>query len=76
MLLMKTLRTVKLILKVWDLHASLTKGGLYMLDFTWKVFSETGNIDTYLLFKELQVEKQEVTELVEEELAKVDFPIL
>ncbi|WP_374721688.1 YqzL family protein [Peribacillus tepidiphilus] len=46
-----------------------------MLDFTWKVFSETGNIDTYLLFKELQVEKQEVTELVEEELAKVDFPI-
>ncbi|WP_153123399.1 YqzL family protein [Peribacillus tepidiphilus] len=47
-----------------------------MLDFTWKVFSETGNIDTYLLFKELQVEKQEVTELVEEELAKVDFPIL
>ena len=28
-----------------------------MLDFTWKVFTQTGNIDTYLLFKELEKEK-------------------
>ncbi|MFC7372541.1 YqzL family protein [Fictibacillus iocasae] len=27
-----------------------------MKDFTWKVFCETGNIDTYLLFKELESE--------------------
>lgn len=25
-----------------------------MLDITWKVFSETGNIETYLLLKELE----------------------
>ncbi|WP_077616422.1 YqzL family protein [Caenibacillus caldisaponilyticus] len=25
-----------------------------MLDFTWKVFCMTGNIDTYLLYKELE----------------------
>ncbi|AXM89779.1 MULTISPECIES: YqzL family protein [Anoxybacillus] len=30
-----------------------------MLDFTWKLFSQTGNIDTYLLFKELERETQE-----------------
>jgi YqzL-like protein len=46
-----------------------------MLDFTWKVFSQTGNIDTYLLFKELQVERQEGPDLIQEELAEVDFPI-
>ncbi len=25
-----------------------------MLDFSWKVFSITGNVDTYLLLKELE----------------------
>ncbi|MGC4375994.1 YqzL family protein [Fictibacillus sp. Mic-4] len=25
-----------------------------MKEFTWKVFCETGSIDTYLLFKELE----------------------
>ncbi|MRG86625.1 YqzL family protein [Salinibacillus xinjiangensis] len=25
-----------------------------MIDFTWKVFSQTGNIETYLLMKELE----------------------
>ncbi|KGX93590.1 hypothetical protein N781_11225 [Pontibacillus halophilus JSM 076056 = DSM 19796] len=25
-----------------------------MLDFTWKVFSQTGNIETYLLLKEME----------------------
>jgi hypothetical protein len=28
-----------------------------VLDFTWKVFSMTGNIDTYLLLKELETDK-------------------
>ncbi|MFD2630859.1 YqzL family protein [Oceanobacillus kapialis] len=27
-----------------------------MIDLTWKVFSQTGNIETYLLMKELENE--------------------
>ncbi|SEM29612.1 YqzL-like protein [Mesobacillus persicus] len=46
-----------------------------MLDFTWKVFSQTGNIDTYLLFKELEQETREIPENQEEELAQMDFPL-
>jgi hypothetical protein len=45
-----------------------------MLDFTWKVFSQTGNVDTYLLFKEIEVERQERPEN-DDELATVDFPV-
>jgi hypothetical protein len=39
-----------------------------MMDFTWKVFCMTGNIDTYLLFKELkgEVDHQENQSDVEE----------
>lgn len=29
-----------------------------MKDITWKMFCETGNIDTYLLFKELESEDE------------------
>ncbi|MDG5470845.1 YqzL family protein [Jeotgalibacillus sp. ET6] len=25
-----------------------------MLDFTWEVFSQTGNVELYLLFKEIE----------------------
>ncbi|MDF0727210.1 YqzL family protein [Cytobacillus sp. S13-E01] len=46
-----------------------------MLDFTWKVFSSTGNIDTYLLFKQLEQEKEDGPDSQEEELAEMDFPI-
>lgn len=46
-----------------------------MLDFTWKVFSQTGNIDTYLLFKELEKDNQELPGSQDEVLAEVDFPI-
>ncbi|MFZ3588191.1 YqzL family protein [Bacillus sp. DJP31] len=46
-----------------------------MLHFTWKVFSETGNIDTYLLFKELEKEHETRTEDFNEELAEIDSPI-
>lgn len=53
----------------------LMKGGVSMLDFTWKVFSQTGNIDTYLLFKELEQETREIPENQEEELAQMDFPL-
>lgn len=45
-----------------------------MLDFTWKVFSNTGNIDTYLLFKQLEQEKEE-PDIQDDELAEADFPI-
>ncbi|WP_084028950.1 YqzL family protein [Bacillus sp. J33] len=46
-----------------------------MMDFTWKVFSQTGNIDTYLLFKELEKETQEIPGNNDDELAEADFPI-
>lgn len=46
-----------------------------MLDFTWKVFSQTGSIDTYLLFKELEKENDGGPDSGEDELAEVDFPI-
>jgi hypothetical protein len=46
-----------------------------MLDFTWKVFSETGNIDTYLIFKELEQDKEVGPESHDVELAEVNFPI-
>lgn len=45
-----------------------------MLDFTWKVFSSTGNIDTYLLFKEIEKEKTEIPD-DPDELAGIDFPV-
>ncbi|MEN2765955.1 YqzL family protein [Ornithinibacillus xuwenensis] len=31
-----------------------------MIDFAWKLFSQTGNIETYLLMKELENESQEL----------------
>ncbi|WP_019242630.1 MULTISPECIES: YqzL family protein [Bacillus] len=46
-----------------------------MLDFTWSIFKETGNIDTYLLFKEIQLDQPDPCENVEEELADMNFPI-
>ena len=45
-----------------------------MLDFTWKIFSETGSIDTYLLFKEIEKDRTEIPEQ-EDELARRDVPI-
>lgn len=47
-----------------------------MLDFTWKVFLQTGNVDTYLLLKELEKENQEIPESQDSELTEIDFPIL
>ncbi|CAM3106677.1 YqzL family protein [Sporolactobacillus spathodeae] len=40
-----------------------------MLDFTWKVFCMTGNIDSYLLMKEIEMDqdKQLPKELEQEE---------
>ncbi|MDR0126863.1 MULTISPECIES: YqzL family protein [Bacillus] len=47
-----------------------------MLNFTWNVFSQTGSVDTYLLFKELEKENLERPDGLEEEIARFDFPIL
>ncbi|MBE6183955.1 YqzL family protein [Heyndrickxia ginsengihumi] len=46
-----------------------------MLEFTWKVFADTGNIDTYLLFKELERERQGELQNSDEEHSEIDFPI-
>ncbi|WP_110111378.1 YqzL family protein [Bacillus sp. CGMCC 1.16541] len=47
-----------------------------MLDFTWKVFSNTGNVDTYLLFKEIEQEGFETPEAyINEEIQNLDLPI-
>ncbi|MEI4789296.1 YqzL family protein [Bacillus sp. FJAT-53060] len=47
-----------------------------MLNFTWNVFSQTGSVDTYLLFKELEKENLERPDVLKEEIARLDFPIL
>jgi hypothetical protein len=44
-----------------------------VLDLTWKVFSRTGNIETYLLMKEIEKEYQETEG--NEELAEADSPL-
>lgn len=44
-----------------------------MLQFTWKLFSETGNIDTYLLYKEIEKEMEETPETEEDLLANIDL---
>ncbi|WP_151705862.1 YqzL family protein [Weizmannia acidilactici] len=46
-----------------------------MLEFTWKVFADTGNIDTYLLFKELERDRQKERQESEEDPAEADFPV-
>ncbi|MCF6408524.1 MULTISPECIES: YqzL family protein [Pseudalkalibacillus] len=44
-----------------------------MRDFTWKLFCETGNIDTYLLLKELESENDQSSDLLEIEERKGDY---
>lgn len=46
-----------------------------MLEFTWNIFKETGSIDTYLLFKELEKEHPE-NRITGEKKIEVDFPVL
>ncbi|MBU8905672.1 YqzL family protein [Desertibacillus haloalkaliphilus] len=43
-----------------------------MLEFSWKVFSQTGNIDTYLLMKEIERESQESNEQMIEKYSELD----
>jgi hypothetical protein len=46
-----------------------------MLKFTWNVFSKTGNIETYLLLKDIEREGQDIPDQQIEELAEIDSPI-
>ncbi|MCD7033061.1 YqzL family protein [Metabacillus sp. GX 13764] len=46
-----------------------------MLDFTWKIFSNTGNIDTYLLFKQLEQDRDDDADLQMDERAVDEFPL-
>jgi hypothetical protein len=46
-----------------------------MLNFAWDVFSRTGNLETYLLIKELEQEKVEGPLEWSGDLADVDSPI-
>ncbi|TCP32351.1 YqzL-like protein [Scopulibacillus darangshiensis] len=34
-----------------------------MLDFTWRVFCMTGNIDTYLLLREMESEHDDLIDI-------------
>ncbi|WP_078552785.1 YqzL family protein [Bacillus alkalicellulosilyticus] len=44
-----------------------------MLDFSWKVFSKTGSIDTYLLMKELERDLNDtVDDEMEDEYNRID----
>ena len=52
------------------------RGGVSLLDFTWRVFSHTCNIDTYFLFKELEKENPEIPDGKDDELEEIDFPIM
>ncbi|HHW36900.1 MAG TPA: YqzL family protein [Bacillales bacterium] len=46
-----------------------------MLDFTWKIFSQTGDLETYLLMKEIEREYQETTDINFNELIQIDSPL-
>lgn len=46
-----------------------------MIDFSWKVFSKTGNIETYLLMKELETTYEQTVQnkRQDEENMRLDF---
>lgn len=46
-----------------------------MLDFTWKVFSETGSVEMYLLYKEIEKGGKYPPLEQEQQLAVSDFPV-
>jgi len=47
-----------------------------MKNFTWNVFRQTGSIDTYLLFKEIEKDFDNDPIADHEELEEVDIPVL
>ena len=52
----------------------MLKGGvLLMLEKTWKIFSMTGNVDSYLLFKECERECMSSEDRNEEDFEAEEF---
>lgn len=46
-----------------------------MLDFTWSVFKQTGAVETYLLYKDIERDKVELSpNEIDTELAEVEPP--
>ncbi|MCZ2846028.1 MAG: YqzL family protein [Candidatus Bathyarchaeota archaeon] len=45
-----------------------------MLDFSWRVFSMTGSVDTYLIMKEIERDTLEPAEEYKEKLDGIDTP--
>lgn len=45
-----------------------------MLDFTWKVFSETGSVEVYLLYRDIKNDNSVSPFEQEHEMAELDFP--
>jgi hypothetical protein len=50
------------------------KVGFLVVDLSWKVFSQTGNIETYLLMKELEnaISVQENGQAESEDMSSLD----
>ncbi|MGG3154881.1 YqzL family protein [Priestia megaterium] len=46
-----------------------------MLNFTWNIFSQTGSIDTYLIFKELENEVKDRSETYEDNSESLNSPL-
>lgn len=46
-----------------------------MVDLTWKIFSQTGNLAMYLLMKEIERDYQETTEMGFNELVEFESPL-
>ncbi|RWR15149.1 YqzL family protein [Siminovitchia fortis] len=47
-----------------------------MYEFTWKVFKKTGNIDIYLLLKELEKEEHMMNTLpIADKPNVIDYPV-
>lgn len=54
-------------------NPSFERWSIAMIDFSWKVFSMTGSIDTYLLIKELENEMSKASvENKDEESQTID----
>lgn len=47
-----------------------------MLNLTWELFTQTGNIETYLLYKQLEDEEQATPDFKKDEQMSIKFPIL
>ncbi|OCA86435.1 YqzL family protein [Pradoshia sp. D12] len=47
-----------------------------MISFTWNVFRQTGSVDTYLLFKELERQNEGQPDVIKEDHEEMEIPII